>query len=119
MVLRAGAIVPREQLQRQEMTDTGDWHVQPGQDLEYLRRFRDLRLDSRRREENVEHDPRFVLAPWHEAGGGKPSGGFLLDERVDAVTSPLERVNGLLRIPIAADRDDEIDVTGEARFGPR
>ena len=83
-VPRAGPVVPAEDLQGDQVTERGDRDDEAGKDFDRLGCGGDLRLDSRGREEEVDHDaarPSFQRRP--EANGGEAAGRVLLDRADD------------------------------------
>ena len=118
LILRSGAVVSGEQLQRQEVAKAGDRDPQPGQDLQRLGGFNDLELDSGRCKQDVEHAAGLAFTFRGEARGGEAPGGFLFHEREDAVAPSLERVDRLLGGLVTRDGDDEVDVPSETGLGP-
>jgi hypothetical protein len=100
------------------VADRRHGNTQVGQDLQRFGGDDDLGLDARRCEEHVEHGAGLVLGDGNEARRREPGDGLLFQDGLRAVIPTLEVVDQAFGVSVARDRDDEVDVPGESRFGP-
>ena len=78
----------------------------------------DLSLDPRRCEQQIDNG-RLDLARTRESHGRKPADGVLFDDRPDAVAAVAEIVNQGFRLGVVRQRNCQIGVSREPRFGTR
>jgi hypothetical protein len=114
----AGPVIARQQLERDQVTGTGDPHRQAGQYVEHLRQRDDLRLDSGAGEQQVDDHTRIVAARRSQPHGRETSHRVLLDSGEQLVASGHQRADEGLGVGVVGDGDSDVDVPGEAGLGP-
>ena len=115
-VLRTRDIVSGENFQRNQMCRRRDTDTQLREELHFLGRRDNLVLDPGGRKQEIDQwTARFART--RQPCCGEAAHRFLFDERFNFVVAGTKTPNECFRFGVAANRDSDISVASESRFG--
>jgi hypothetical protein len=107
----------RQALESEEVAESRDRKLEVTLVRDALGGLGYLVLDAGRREQEIDEDP--GLQTMAQPRRGEPACSAMLDDGIDRVTTPAQRVYDLLRLVVAVDGHDEVDIARKPRLTSR